>query len=181
MPETDCAVAQFLSDSPRSKTIELSWPTSFDGGNYQPITMIRLTAGDVARLEDELEVLLRDNPDAALRFPIFWDETGAPVPEEVLDALDDDDRFELDRAAADFFPRQCLGIAEPFSGPGTGRTDYTPEISRMLAFEVVPQALTEIFCFLGRCGPAAITSNLVIVRYKDIPDPSPVFCFDAAV
>ncbi len=51
----------------------------------------------------------------------------------------------------------------------------------MLAFEVVTQALAKFFCFLGRCGPAAITSNLVIVRYKDIPDPSPIFCFEATV
>ncbi len=51
----------------------------------------------------------------------------------------------------------------------------------MLAFEVVTQALAEFFCFLGRCGPPAITSNLVIVFYKDIPNPSPIFCFDAAV
>jgi hypothetical protein len=128
MPETDCAVAQFLSDSPRSKTIELSWSTSFDGRYVQAITMIRLTAGDVARFQDELEALLRDNPEAALKFPIFRDEAGAPVPAEVLDALDDDDRFELDRAAADFLLRQFRGIAEPFSGPGTGGTHYSPEI-----------------------------------------------------
>ena len=120
MPGTDCAVAQFLSDRPRSKTIGLLWPISFNGRNYQAITMIRLTASDVARFQDELEALLRDNPDAALRFPIFRDETGAPVPAEVLDALDDDDRFELDRAAADFLPRRFRGIAEPSSGPDAG-------------------------------------------------------------
>jgi hypothetical protein len=120
MTESDCAIAQFLSDRPRSKTIELSWPISFNGRNYQAITMIRLTAGDVARFQDELEALLRNNPDAALRFPIFRDETGAPVPAEVLDALDDDDSFELDRAAADFLPRRFRGIAEPSSGPDAG-------------------------------------------------------------
>ena len=120
MTESDCAIAQFLSDRPRSKTIELSWPISFNGRNYQAITMIRLTAGDVARFQDELEALLRNNPDAALRFPIFRDETGAPIPAEVLDALDDNDRFELDRAAADFLLRQFRGIAEPSSGPDAG-------------------------------------------------------------
>ena len=120
MPDTDCAVAQFLSDRPRSKTIDLSWPISFDGRVYQAITLIRLTAGDVSKFQDELEALLRDNPDAALRFPIFRDETGAPIPAAVLDALDDDDRFELDRAAADFLPRRFRGIAEPSSGPDAG-------------------------------------------------------------
>ena len=120
MPGTDCAIAQFLSDRPRSKAIELSWPISFGGRDYQAITLIRLTAGDVAKFQEELEALLRDNPDAALRFPIFRDETGAPVPAEVLDALDDDDRFELDRAAADFLPRRFRGIAEPSSGPDAG-------------------------------------------------------------
>ena len=120
MPDTDCAVAQFLSDRPRSKTIDLSWPISFDGRVYQAITLIRLTAGDVSKFQDELEALLRDNPDAAFRFPIFRDETGAPIPADVLDALDDDDRFELDRAAADFLPRRFRGIAEPSSGPDAG-------------------------------------------------------------
>ncbi len=120
MPESDCAVAQFLSDRPRSRTIELLWPISFGGRVFQAITLIRLTAGDVAKFQDELEALLRDNPDAALRFPIFRDETGAPIPAAVLDALDDDDRFELDRAAADFLPRRFRGIAEPSSGPDAG-------------------------------------------------------------
>ncbi len=120
MPGTDCAIAQFLSDRPRSKAIELSWPISFGGRDYQAITLIRLAAGDVAKFQEELEALLRDNPNAALRFPIFRDETGAAVPAEVLDALDDDDRFELDRAAADFLPRRFRGIAEPSSGPDAG-------------------------------------------------------------
>ena len=112
--------AQFLSDRPRMKPVRLDWPVTFDGLEYREITLVRLTAGEVARFQEELEALLRDNPDAALRFPIFRDETGAAVPAEVLDALDDDDRFELDRAAADFLPRRFRGIAEPSSGPDAG-------------------------------------------------------------
>jgi|688.fasta_scaffold1883271_1 hypothetical protein len=111
---------QFLSDRPRLKTIDLQWPVSYLGREYRFVTLRRLTARDVARFQDELDALLRNNPDASLRFPMFSDETGAPVPAEVLDALDDDDRFELDRAAADFLPRRFRGIAEPSSGPDAG-------------------------------------------------------------
>ena len=111
---------QFLSDRPRLKTIDLQWPVSYLGREYRSVTLKRLTARDVARFQDELDALLKNNPDASLRFPMFSDEAGQPIPDAVLDALDDDDRFELDRAAADFLPRRFRGIAEPSSGPDAG-------------------------------------------------------------
>lgn len=111
---------RFLSDRPRARTIDLLWPISFEGREFQSITLTRLTAGDVAKFQEEIEQLLKNNPDAALRFPIFRDANNAPIPDAVLDALDDDDRFELDRAAADFLPRRFRGIAEPSSGPVAG-------------------------------------------------------------
>ena len=117
LPEKE---ARFLSERPRWKTIDLEWPVSFEGREYRSITLIRLTAGDVSRFQEEIEQLLKNNPDAALRFPIFRDANNAPIPDAVLDALDDDDRFELDRSAADFLPRRFRGIAEPSSGPGAG-------------------------------------------------------------
>ncbi len=109
--------ARFLSERPRRKTIDLEWPVSFEGREYRSITLIRLTAGDVSKFQEEIEQLLKNTPDAALRFPIFRDANNAPIPDAVLEALDDDDKFELDRAAADFLPRRFRGIAEPVSGP----------------------------------------------------------------
>lgn len=112
--------ARIVADRPRAKTINLEWPIAFDGKEYRKITLARLTAADVAKFQTELESLLASNPDASLRFPLFRDEAGELIPNEVLDALDDDDRYELDRAALDFLPRRFRALAESDSAPAGG-------------------------------------------------------------
>ena len=114
--------ARFLSDRPRRQTINLEWPVSFDGRDYRNITLIRLTAGDVSRFQEEIERLLSSNSDSKVRLPLFRDENGEPIPDAVMDALDDDDRLALDEAAAGFLPRRFRGLAAQDSGPGTGAT-----------------------------------------------------------
>jgi len=104
--------ARIVSTRPRFKTIDLQWPIAYAGKEYTSITITRLTAADVAKFQTELEAVLKNDANASLRFPLYRDETGAPIPEAVLDALDDDDKFELDRASIDFLPRRFRVNAE---------------------------------------------------------------------
>lgn len=98
--------ARIMSDRPRAKTVDLQWPVEFDGREYKSITLVRMTAGEVAAFQEEIEKLLNSNPDARVRFPLFRDDRGETIPDDVMDALDDDDRFALEEAAADFLPRR---------------------------------------------------------------------------
>jgi hypothetical protein len=118
----DSTVARIVSERPRLKTIDLEWPVAFAGKDYRAITVSRLTAAEVARFQSEIENLLRSDPDAKVRLPLFRDERGEPIPDEVMDALDDDDRLALDEAAANFLPRRFRGLAEQDSGPDIGAT-----------------------------------------------------------
>lgn len=112
--------ARIIADRPRVKVIDLQWPIEFDGREYRAIAITRLTAGEVAQFQAEIEELLKDHPDTKVRFPLFRDESGAVIPDEVMDALDDDDRFALDEAAADFLPRRYRAVAELDTGPDIG-------------------------------------------------------------
>lgn len=118
--------ATFASSKSRTKTITLDWPVSFNGTEYKKIVLTRLTAGEVGKFQEELEALLRHDPGAAVRFPLFKDENGEPIPSEVMEALDDDDKYEIDRAALDFLPRRFREIAvndtAPAGGENTGPT-----------------------------------------------------------
>jgi hypothetical protein len=121
----DNTSAHIVSDWPRAKTIPLEWPVAFAGQEYRAVTGSRLTAAEVARFQSEIEQLLRSDPDAKVRLPLFRDERGEPVPDEVMDALDDD-RLALDEAAANFLPRRFRGLAEQDSGPDIGATTAAP-------------------------------------------------------
>ncbi len=72
--------------------------------------------------QSEIEQLLTRNPDAKVRLPLFRDEHGEPVPDAVMDALDDDDRLALDEAAENFLPRRFRGLAAQDTGPDIGAT-----------------------------------------------------------
>ncbi len=103
--------SSFLGDRPREKRISLEWPKAFRGKSYAAITIKRLTVADVAAFIEKLD-------GGKLRFPIFFDDEGAPVPDALLDALDDDDGEVLDREALDFLPRRFR--APPEKAPGAG-------------------------------------------------------------
>lgn len=113
-------IARIVSDRPRFKTIDLDWPVEFDGKIYKSVQIVRLTAGDVARFQDEIEALLKSDPNGRVRFPLFKDEDGNDIPQEVMDAMDSDDRDNIDEAAASFLPRRFRVAAAQDSGPDTG-------------------------------------------------------------
>jgi hypothetical protein len=113
-------VPRFLDARPRFKTVRLQWPVAHAGREYRAISIVRLTAAEVAKFQADLDALLKGDPNAMLRFPVFRDEAGAAISEAVLDALDDDDKFELDKAAFDFLPRRFRGAPEPASDQANG-------------------------------------------------------------
>jgi hypothetical protein len=115
-PETP----KFINGATRAKSIPLVAPLAYAGKEYRTITLVRLTAGEVARFLKEIETASKDDPNASIRFPIFRDDAGSPVPDIVLDALDDDDKFALDEAATDFLPRRFRGATEPDSARSNG-------------------------------------------------------------
>jgi hypothetical protein len=92
----------------------------YAGKLYGSISLLRLTAGEVIAFTRELEAALKNDPDAPVRFPTFKDDSGAPIPDAVLDALDDDDPVTLDEAAVDFLPRRFRAQA------AQGSTSETP-------------------------------------------------------
>lgn len=111
---------RIVSSRPREREINLDWPVEFSGRKYIKIIIRRLTAAEVAKFQSDIEALLKSDPSAQIRFPLFRDDCGALIPNEVMDALDDDDRFALEAAAADFLPRRFLGAPTQESGQVTG-------------------------------------------------------------
>ena len=102
--ENTAAKAAFLPGAnSRAKIIPLAWPIVFGGIEYREIQLVRLTAGEVAAWQKEIAAL---PDDATTRLPIFRDVNGAPIPDGVMDGLDDDDAVALDEAALAFMPRR---------------------------------------------------------------------------
>lgn len=94
-------VVRFLTDKPRRADLVLAWPVELDGVPYRTVTVRRMSVAEVGAFMDAL----KDAPEgASVRFPIFDDERGAPLPDALWDVLDPDDHDALQRAAADFLP-----------------------------------------------------------------------------
>jgi hypothetical protein len=113
----------FLGDRPRSHSVRLEWPVEYMGTRYEAITVRRLTTAEVAAFMQKVAEHHEANPEAAdevMRFPIFFDERGEPVPDEVMDGLDDDDAVPLNEAAVRFLPRRFRAATEPTSTPQPG-------------------------------------------------------------
>ena len=112
--------ARIVSERPRHKTIRLEWPVEFRGKVYAEVNVARLTAADVSKFQAEIETLLKNDPDARVRFPLFRDEENNVIPDEVLDAMDSDDRDALDEVAVNFLPRRYRAVAEIDTAPDAG-------------------------------------------------------------
>jgi hypothetical protein len=108
MTEEQKSAPRFVGGAARVKTVPLAWPVEYDGKVYDEITIKRLTAREVADFSEKLE----KEKNGALRWPVFVDGEGAPIPDVVLDAIDDDDNLEIQKALIDFLPRRFRGGAE---------------------------------------------------------------------
>lgn len=101
---------------PRFKSVPLQWPIEYAGKTYTEVQIVRLTAKEVA---DWVEGI-KGREKEEVRIPIFRDADGLPIPDAVLDGLDDDDRLALDEAALDFLPRRFRAAPASASGPADG-------------------------------------------------------------
>lgn len=112
--ETDQPVVAFVNEAGRSATITLDWPVTLDGKVYDRIMLKRLTVREVAAF---VETIGAKDGSQRIRFPIFVAQDGSPIPEAVLDGLDDDDAARLDEAATSFLPRRFAGAMEGRTPP----------------------------------------------------------------
>lgn len=118
--EQPTAAPQFVGAGERFRSIPLTWPVEWGGRTYREIGLKRLTAGEVAAFQDAVAKLPNG---VTASWPIYCDAAGDPISSEVLDALDDDDKFEIDKAVRDFLPRRFLDVLERASGrPNGGST-----------------------------------------------------------
>lgn len=105
------------TDRLRFRSVPLEWPLTAEGRVFAAIRIRRMTAAEVVAFTESLKAL----PEGAhFMWPIFVAEDGSALPEGLMDALDDDDRETLDRAAMDFLPRRFRGGASAASDPATG-------------------------------------------------------------
>lgn len=110
----------FENADKRHKLIVLDWPVTHAGKRYEMITLRRLTVAEVAAFVAKVAA---QETVSAVRFPMFFDDEGAPVPDAVMDGLDADDADALAEAALDFLPRRFRGATtEPVSVPASGGT-----------------------------------------------------------
>ena len=116
MSETESTPATYVGNRARTKTVRLEWPVAFNGKNYKAVTIARLSAAEVAEFMEQLKAA----GGKELPLPIYRDADGEQLPIEVLDKLDDDDRFVLEEAAADFLPRRFRGSPASGSDPAPG-------------------------------------------------------------
>jgi hypothetical protein len=96
----------FLTSADRMKCLSLAWPLSHDGREYHEVFIKRLTAREVADLLKNMKTKSETTPDEPVRWPMFFDRDGVAIPEQILDAMDDDDAFELEKVVSDFLPRR---------------------------------------------------------------------------
>jgi hypothetical protein len=106
-----------LNERDRFRTVPLQWPVKVGDAELHSVVIRRLTTREVA---DFIESLATHKGN--IRFPIFCDERGVLIPNEVWDQLDDDDVAALEEASADFLPRrlrQALDASVPSPGAPT--------------------------------------------------------------
>ncbi|RFB80392.1 hypothetical protein [Methylovirgula sp. 4M-Z18] len=93
---------RFVGEKSRLKTVPLEWPVEVDGVPLNVVVIKRMTAGEI----DQFVESARGETLGARYFPLFADESGALLPGDVLDSLDDDDMLTLLKEAEDFLPRR---------------------------------------------------------------------------
>lgn len=108
---------KFMNEADRRRVVQLAWPLSLNGKEYHEIHLARLTTKEVATFVEQLSKMPEDT---RFVWPIFKDAEGTIIPAEVMEALDDDDRTDLDKVALDFLPRRFLGDREPVSAQADG-------------------------------------------------------------
>jgi hypothetical protein len=110
---------RFVGGRPRSMEVRLDFPIEFRGRLYEAITLRRPSAAEVGAWFERLAEVTAADPSAALHFPIFVDETGDPIPREVLDFLDGEDDERVMELSTDFLPPRFRRMQEAASAAST--------------------------------------------------------------
>lgn len=97
-------VARIVSPKEREKMVPLEYPVEFDGVLYEQVKVRRASGKEVQAYMDRMR-----NGDANAVPPMV------DCPQEVWDAMDDDDQVTVDQAARPFWPRRlnaALGLIQ---------------------------------------------------------------------
>ena len=95
---------KFVDDARRHRIVELDFPLISGDRTYEKIMVRRLTVQEVKEFQERARAA--SGAAGELNWPMFFDEAGAPIPDEVMNALDDDDAFQVDALVDDFLPRR---------------------------------------------------------------------------
>ncbi|MCJ2051253.1 hypothetical protein [Methylobacterium sp. J-070] len=122
------AAPSFIGSRVRSRTVALEWPLSYGGQAYEAIVVARPTTGQLAEYFDRL--MAQREASAALRFPVFFDVAGAPIPDALMDALDPDDTDKVMEVVSDFLPSRLRRLQAPQPEPSPPPVgDHTAQTS----------------------------------------------------
>jgi hypothetical protein len=100
------APAVFLGNKPREKRIELEWPFLYDGATYDHVIVRRMTTGQVAEFISNAS----KSQSSFSHFPMYFDEKGASLTDDILKMFDEDDYATCSEVALDFLPRRFQGM-----------------------------------------------------------------------
>jgi hypothetical protein len=95
-------VARIVSDKVRERMVPLEFPVEFDGVTYDAIRIRRVSGKQMA----EFFAKVRES-DGNVVPPVV------DCPPEVWFALDADDQFTIDQAAAEFMPKRLKEMIPP--------------------------------------------------------------------
>jgi hypothetical protein len=109
----------FVDPSGRSRAFKLKYSVTVGGRVYTEIYLARLTVAEVAQF---LEAVSNSDKRSAIAWPVYRDENGEPIPQAVLNALDDDDGFAIEKDLIDFLPLRLRALLDG----ATGRPDGEP-------------------------------------------------------
>jgi hypothetical protein len=107
----------FVDPSGRSRAFTLKYPVVVDGRTYSEIHLARLTVAEVAQF---LETVSNADKRSAIAWPVYVDADGAPIPQAVLNALDDDDGFAIEQGLGDFLPLRLAALLDGATGRAPG-------------------------------------------------------------
>lgn len=116
--------ARIVSKKPRYKTVPLDWPVEFNGKTYSAVNISRLTVLDIVEFSKSLESA---SEDETTMLPMYFDDEMNPIPREVFEAMDVDDKDALDIEALSFLPKRFRGLTEPSTTSNIG--DITEPMS----------------------------------------------------
>ena len=101
--------AKIVTDKARIALVDLDWPVEYNGKMFTRVMLRRITVGELAEWQRQVS---KRGEDEEIRLPLFRDENGEDIPEEVWNAMDQDDLDMLGEEAIPFLPRRFRGLTE---------------------------------------------------------------------